>query len=351
MTPVRSQAVLFATTLSLLTAPADTFGPHLPPHLTRHVVPPIHPTGKEHSRNKHGRNLSQLSTPRPATKLYNLLTDLTNLLTNNGGVEPETELPYHPPFSDELSIASGERTFAVRERASMFGKLEYTPLIGQFVDIDIARQLCMVTICYDSHIVTLSRYTATPIHRITFTGEDFDILDISDAQTDFVRVRGAMLHLPGKDKMRISSSSTGQTFVTMDRVLIAATPSYDLYRHNADGSMEKIGWIEKKLISFMDTFDVYMEGKGGFGVTGLFKPTPAYRIEGDFLDRNFSFKNAQGKTVARANMDGWIQLDMMNHYQVRVGEGMDALLVLACVCCIDEEFDEEHKKRKEEREQ
>jgi hypothetical protein len=64
-----------------------------------------------------------------------------------------------------------------------------------------------------------------------------------------------------------------------------------------------------------------------------------------------SFKNAQGKIVARANMDGWVQLDMMNHYQVRVGEGMDALLVLACVCCIDEEFDEEHKKRREEREQ
>jgi hypothetical protein len=40
---------------------------------------------------------------------------------------------------------------------------------------------------------------------------------------------------------------------------------------------------------------------------------------------------------------------MMNHYQVQVGEGMDALLVLACVCCIDEEFDEEHRKRKEER--
>lgn len=28
---------------------------------------------------------------------------------------------------------------------------------------------------------------------------------------------------------------------------------------------------------------------------------------------------------------------------------MDALLVLACVCCIDEEFDEEHKKRRDER--
>jgi uncharacterized protein YxjI len=186
---------------------------------------------------------------------------------------------------------------------------------------------------------------------ITFTGEDFDILDVSSGSgTDFVRVRGAMLHLPGKDKMRLSCSSSGTTHVTMDRVLIAATPSYDLYRHNPDGSTEKIGWIEKKLISFMDTFDVYMEGKGGFGVTGLFKPTPAYRIEGDFLDRNFSFKNEKGKIVARANMDGWIQLDMMNHYQVRVGEGMDALLVMACVCCIDEEFDEEHKKKREERE-
>lgn len=110
-----------------------------------------------------------------------------------------------------------------------------------------------------------------------------------------------MLHLPGKDKMRLSSSATGEQAVIMDRVMIAATPSYDLIRAE-DGV--KIGWIEKKLISFMDTFDVYMEGKGGFGVTGLFKPTPAYRIEGDFLDRNFSFKNEEGKIVARANMDG-----------------------------------------------
>ena len=161
------------------------------------------------------------------------------MITNNGGVESETDLPYHPPFSRDLSIANGERTFAIRERA------------------------------------------------LTFTGEDFDIIDVSDDHRDFVRVRGAMLHLPGKDKMRLSCSASGDTHVTMDRVLIAATPSYDLYRHNEDGSMEKIGWIEKKLISFMDTFDVYMEGKGGFGVTGLFKPTPAYRIEGDFLDRNF----------------------------------------------------------------
>jgi hypothetical protein len=94
------------TTLSLLTARTHAFAPH--PHRIRHVVPPIHPTGVSR------RTLD--TTHRPNTELYNLITDLTNLLTNNGGVEPETDLPYHPPFSEELSIASGERTFAVRER-------------------------------------------------------------------------------------------------------------------------------------------------------------------------------------------------------------------------------------------
>jgi len=186
------------------------------------------------------------------------------------------------------------------------------------------------------------------VFRISFTGEDFDIVEITNGnEEDFVRVRGAMLHLPGKDKMRLSCSNCGEQRVTMDRVMIAATPSYNLIRENDN---TKIGWIEKKLISFMDTFDVYMEGEGGFGVTGLFKPTPAYRIEGDFLDRNFVFKNKEGQIVAKAGADGWIQLDMMNHYQIQVAEGMDALLVLACVCCIDEEFDEEHQKRREERE-
>ena len=104
--------------------------------------------------------------------------------------------------------------------------------------------------------------------------------------------------------MRLKSSSSGEKLVVMDRVLIAATPSYDLYHGSGSKEGEKIGWIEKKFISLMDSFDVYMEGKGGFGVTGLFKPTPAYRIEGDFLDRNFVFKNEEGKVVARANMDG-----------------------------------------------
>mmetsp|Transcript_34350 Transcript_34350/g.77358 ORF Transcript_34350/g.77358 Transcript_34350/m.77358 type:complete len:259 (-) Transcript_34350:84-860(-) len=230
----------------------------------------------------------------PGTRLFNFLGDLLS----GPKLESERNLPYDPPLCSALSCSSETRTFAIKERP------------------------------------------------ISFTGEDFDITEITNGnEEDFVRVRGAMLHLPGKDKMTMTDCASNERKVAMDRVLIAATPSYDLYR--SDGT--KIGWMEKKLISFGDCFDVFMEGKGGFGVTGLFKPTPAYRIEGDFLDRQFAFKSAEGKVVARASMDGWVQIDMMNHYQLQVSDGMDALLALACVCCIDEEFDEEHKKRREER--
>merc|ERR1712129_635365 len=95
-----------------------------------------------------------------------------------------------------------------------------------------------------------------------------------------------------------------------------------------------------------DTFDVYMEGKGGFGVTGLFKPPPAYRISGDFLDRMFVMRNDKEEVVARVSEDWIIEFDAFNHYQVHVAPGMDVMLVLACLCVIDEEFDEEHKAKK-----
>lgn len=46
---------------------------------------------------------------------------------------------------------------------------------------------------------------------------------------------------------------------------------------------EKIGWIEKKVVSLTESFDIYMEGKGGFGP---FKPPPAYEITGE-CERKF----------------------------------------------------------------
>jgi uncharacterized protein YxjI len=224
----------------------------------------------------------------------NFFSDVGDMLTG-GKLVPQSSLPYSSPLSSDLSISNEVKTFAVRERA------------------------------------------------ISFTGEDFDIADASDG-SDFLRVRGAMLHLPGKDMMRIKTSQDDEEVVVLDRKLVSATPTYDIFRGGMGA--EKIGWIEKKLIALTDTFDIYMEGKGGFGVTGLFKPPPAYRITGDFIDRNFVMKNEKDETVAKVSMDGLIQFDAFNHYQVQVAPGMDAILVLAAACAIDEEFDEEHKERK-----
>mmetsp|Transcript_23558 Transcript_23558/g.51086 ORF Transcript_23558/g.51086 Transcript_23558/m.51086 type:complete len:286 (-) Transcript_23558:982-1839(-) len=226
----------------------------------------------------------------------NLLDDLGNMLSG-GALEAQSSLPYGKPFCTDTSCGDGVRTFAVRERP------------------------------------------------LSFTGEDFDVAELTEGKNrDFARVRGAMLHLPGKDKMRIRSSQTNEEVAVLDRVLISALPSYDIYRGGMGA--EKIGWIEKKLIAMTDTFDVYMEGKGGFGITGMFKPKPAYQISGDFIDRNFVVKNEDDQTVAKVKMDGLVQFDAWNHYQVQVAPGMDAMLVLACCCAIDEEFDEEHQERK-----
>ena len=61
-------------------------------------------------------------------------------------------------------------------------------------------------------------------------------------------------------------------------------------------------------------------------------------------------KNEKGEVVAKVTKDQLIEFDAFNHYQVQVAPGMDAVLVLACLCAIDEEFDEEHKAKKEQQE-
>lgn len=93
-----------------------------------------------------------------------------------------------------------------------------------------------------------------------------------------------MLHLPGKDKMRIMQR--GQAIGELDRKLVAMSPTYDIYRVNSNGQQEKIGWIEKVIIALTDSFEVHLEGKG----FGPLKPPAAYKIEGDIIDRNFVMK-------------------------------------------------------------
>jgi uncharacterized protein YxjI len=224
------------------------------------------------------------------------LDDLGDLMTG-GKVADLIKLPYHPPLEKIKSVSNQKRIFAVQERP------------------------------------------------FSFTGEDFDVVDVSNRGAPFCKVRGAMLHLPGKDKMRIFSSS-GSPAAVLDRKLVALTPTYDIYRSD---SAVKFGWIEKKVVSLTDTFDVFLEGQGGsFGP--VFKPPPAFCIEGDFVNRNFVFKNAKNQVAAKVSKDWLIEFDEFNHYQVQVAAGMDAMLVIACLCVIDEEFDQEHREAKKREE-
>jgi uncharacterized protein YxjI len=222
----------------------------------------------------------------------NIFSDIGDLMTG-GKLVPQTSLPYGAPLCPSISISPETRIFAIQERP------------------------------------------------FSFTGEDFDVYNVQ-ANTRVGQVSGAMLHLPGKDKMRIRTN--GDVVAVLDRKLIALTPTYDIYRQ--DG--KKLGWIEKVGIALTDTFDVFLEGQGGFAP---FKPPPAYRIQGDFIDRNFVVKNSKNEVVAKVAKDGLIQFDAFNHYQVQCAPGMDAVLVIACACAVDEEFDEEHKEQKRKTEQ
>jgi uncharacterized protein YxjI len=225
----------------------------------------------------------------------NVLSDIGDFLTG-GKLTPQTKPPvYGNPLDDDDEILTNNevKTLAVQERA------------------------------------------------ISFTGEDFDVWDV-DGNRQYCTVRGAMLHLPGKDKMRIKKAGSGNAVAVLDRKLVALTPTYDIYR--GDGQ-EKIGFLEKATIALTDTFEFHAQNGGGFGP---FKPPAAYKLEGDFLDRRFVMKNDKGEVVAKITQDQLIEFDQFNHYQIRIASGMDPMLVVACACAIDEEFDEEHKKRKEQ---
>lgn len=261
-------------------------------HTVANTIHSSKPSTYNQKRNNKKRNYESITHLQ-----MNIFSDIGDALTG-GKLIPQNNLPYSPPLcptnSINLDIASPS-TFAIQERA------------------------------------------------FSFTGEDFDIY-CPERNSPIVRVRGAMLHLPGKDKMKIESD--GQEVAVLDRVLMAVSPTYDIYRGGSGA--EKIGWIEKKVVSLTETFDVYMEGKGGFGP---FKPPPAYEITGNFLEKNFVMKNDNGEVVAKVNKDGLFQFDAFNHYQVQVAPGMDSIMVLACACAIDEELDERNaEQRKEEQE-
>ena len=53
---------------------------------------------------------------RATTNLYNLLDAMGEMMGVGTKLEPETKLPYDPPFCSETSVCGDVRTFAITER-------------------------------------------------------------------------------------------------------------------------------------------------------------------------------------------------------------------------------------------
>lgn len=61
------------------------------------------------------KNVILRNSSRASSNLYGLLDSLGGIFSGPK-LEAEKNLPYDPPFSSELSIAGGVRTFAIKER-------------------------------------------------------------------------------------------------------------------------------------------------------------------------------------------------------------------------------------------
>lgn len=169
---------------------------------------------------------------------------------------------------------------------------------------------------------------------LSMTGEDFDVK--SPTGEVVLRINGGnripIAGMPVWDKLTVSSGS-GTALATLDREMVAMTPTYDVYR--ADGS--KFGKISKAMFAFSETFEFFVEGDGS---------GPVLKAEGSFTERKYAIKNREGASVAEVGR-GYYQTDNENRYHVVVGANVDASMVLAMAAVIDEVHDEEHQKEKE----
>ena len=62
-----------------------------------------------------GRHIHSRSSCSTSTELYNLLDAVGDMLSGPK-LEAETNLPFDPPFCNDISCSNGVRTFAVKER-------------------------------------------------------------------------------------------------------------------------------------------------------------------------------------------------------------------------------------------
>jgi len=131
--------------------------------------------------------------------------------------------------------------------------------------------------------------------------------------------------MPVWDKMTVNAAS-GAQIMTLDREMIAMTPTYDVYRANG----QKFGKVSKAMFGLFETFEFFLEGEGD----------AVLKAEGSFSERKYTFKSREGTVVATCGK-GYFQTDNENRYHLVVGANVDASMVLAMAMIIDEVHDEE----------
>jgi hypothetical protein len=125
------------------------------------------------------------------------------------------------------------------------------------------------------------------------------------------------------------------------------TVGFAVYRGNKE---EQIGWVEK----VEDNFHFFPGERAAppaedaeepsETTAALPKPVAAFTLDGDFINRRFLMQNAKGENVAKVKKNV-IAFPAFDHYQVSIAPGMDPVLVLCCVCIIDEFLEEKIKDR------
>jgi len=157
---------------------------------------------------------------------------------------------------------------------------------------------------------------------------------------EVLRIEGGNINLGGLvvDKLGFKDAE-GTKFCSVERRIIAASTSYDIY--SADGK-QLVAKIEREWLSLTPKYQFYYEGDDN--------PFGDFFAEGSFADRLYTFKKAGGfETIARVRRVEEAVRDVDTH-SVEVAAGVDAAAIIAMAVVIDEDHDEEDAKRKREEE-
>ena len=160
-------------------------------------------------------------------------------------------------------------------------------------------------------------------------------MDVQGTDGPYCTISGLELLISGTDTMSIYIKDQKVCTIQSSR----GSNGFVVYR----GTGEKIGKVEK----IDEDYAFYSEDDSTEAneLTALTRK-PVYKLSGDFINRRFIMKTTHSKyfnqTVAKVKKQ-LIAFPAFDHYTIRIAPGMDPILVLACMCVIDEDLDDDIK--------